>query len=134
MDKTTVRVYFSIYGDFFDVDDVTQRLCLQPSEVKIKGCIPDGKKRPNIETAWKLSTGDEVSHDINDQLDKVITLLDGKDNQLQSIKNQYNVRFIFSLIVKIENGEKPGMYFNTEKLDFISKIGAEIDIDLYIYS
>lgn len=132
MDKTTVMAYFSIYGDSFDVDDITRELCLQPNEVKIKGSIPDGKKRPSIETAWKLSTGDEVSYDINDQLDKIITLLDGKESQLQSIKSKYDVNFIFSLVVKIENGEKPGMHFNTEKLAFISKVGAEIDIDLFI--
>ncbi|ATM97344.1 Uncharacterised protein [Yersinia frederiksenii] len=134
MGKTTVLAYFSIYGDSFDVDDVTRKLCLQPNEVRIKGSIPDGRKRPSIETSWKLSTDDEVSHDINEQLDKIISLLDGKENELRYVKSKYNVNFIFSFVVKIENGEKPGMSFTTEKLAFISKIGAEIDIDLYIYS
>ncbi|MDA5494139.1 DUF4279 domain-containing protein [Yersinia intermedia] len=134
MDKTTVMAYFSIYGESFDIEDVTRKLCLQPDEVKIKGCIPDGRKRPSVETSWKLSTSDEESYDINVQLDKLITLLEGKESQLKDIKNIYDVSFIFVLVVKIENGEKPGMHFNIDKLDFMSKVGAEIDIDLYIYS
>lgn len=134
MDKTTVMAYFSIYGDTFDIEDVTLKLCLQPDEVKIKGCISDGKKRPSVETSWKLSTSDEESHDINVQLDKLINLLEGKEGQLKDIKIKYNVNFIFAFVVKIENGEKPSMHFNVDKVDFMSKVGAEIDIDLYIYS
>jgi len=134
MDKTTVMAYFSIYGDSFDIDEVTRQLCLQPDEVRIKGDIPDGRKRPSIETSWKLSTGDEISYDLNDQLNKLLILLSDKKDKLQYVKDKYDVGFIFVFVVKIENGEKPGMHFNIDKLEFISQIGAEIDIDLYIYS
>ncbi|AJJ10094.1 hypothetical protein CH64_1854 [Yersinia rohdei] len=134
MNKKTVMAYFSIYGDTFDIEDVTRKLCLQPDEVKIKGCIPDGRKRPSVEASWRLATSDEELHDINAQLDKLINLLEGKERQLKNIKIKYNVNFIFAFVVKIENGEKPGMHFNVDKLDFINKVGAEIDIDLYIYS
>ncbi|WP_328592334.1 DUF4279 domain-containing protein [Yersinia alsatica] len=53
---------------------------------------------------------------------------------MKDIKIKYNVNFIFAFVVKIENGEKPSMHFNVDKVDFMSKVGAEIDIDLYIYS
>ncbi|AJZ91975.1 hypothetical protein VW41_14005 [Klebsiella michiganensis] len=64
----------------------------------------------------------------------MISLLYGKESDLQYVKIKHSVNFIFTFVVKIENGEKPGMSFNTEKLAFISNIGAELDIDLYIYS
>ncbi|MDK9583695.1 DUF4279 domain-containing protein [Lelliottia wanjuensis] len=134
MNKTTVMAYFSIYGDCFDTDYVTQEMSLQPTEARVKGNIPNGKTRPSIETSWKLSTGDEESNDVNIQLDKIIKLLNGKESQLQCIKNKYEVSLTFTLVIKIENGEKPGMHFNAKKIEFIHKIGAEIDIDLYIYS
>ncbi|WP_145509206.1 DUF4279 domain-containing protein [Yersinia alsatica] len=79
MDKTTVMAYFSIYGDTFDIEDVTLKLCLQPDEVKIKGCISDGKKRPSVETSWKLSTSDEESHNINNQKHKIINMINIKE-------------------------------------------------------
>ncbi|MDK9357368.1 MULTISPECIES: DUF4279 domain-containing protein [Lelliottia] len=134
MNKTTVMAYFSIYGDCFDTDYVTQEMSLTPTEVRLKGNIPNGKKRPSVETSWKLSTFDEESNDVNIQLDKIINLLEGKESQLKCIKNKYEVSFTFTLVIKIENGEKQGMHFNAKKIDFINEVGAEIDIDLYIYS
>ncbi|NDJ59337.1 DUF4279 domain-containing protein [Enterobacteriaceae bacterium 4M9] len=134
MDKTTVMAYFSIYGDIFEPEDVTHRLGIVPTEVKVKGIVPDGKKRPSIETSWKISTKDEESMDLNTQLSRIVELLESKVDELCDIKLSLSVNFTFSFIVKIENGEKPAMNFPPEKLKFIGDIGAEIDIDLYIYS
>lgn len=55
MDRTTVMAYFSIYGEKFDTEDVTIRLDISPTETKMKGVIPEGKKRPVIETSWKFA-------------------------------------------------------------------------------
>lgn len=134
MDKTTVMAYFSIHGDVFDLESITQSLKIEPTETKIKGDIPEGRKRPSIETSWVISTEEESSYDINDQLIKIIKPLEDKKDILCKLKKSLNVKFDFIFVVKIENGEKPAMYFNSESLSLISYIGAEIDIDLYIYS
>lgn len=134
MDRTTVMAYFSIYGEKFDTEDVTIRLDISPTETKVKGVIPEGKKRPGIETSWKICTKEEVSLDLNDQLYYLVDLLEDKVKLLCDIKSSLDVNFVFSFIVKIENGEKPAMHFSSDSLNFISSIGAEIDIDLYIYS
>ena len=134
MDRTTVMAYFSIYGEKFDTEDVTIRLGISPTETKVKGIIPEGKKRPSIETSWKICTKEEVSLDLNDQLHHLIDLIGDKVKPLCDIKSSLGVNFVFSFIVKIENGEKPAIHFSSDSLNFISSIGAEIDIDLYIYS
>lgn len=134
MEKTTVMAYFSIHGDIFDPEDVTRILEITPTEKKIKGLIPISKKRPSVETSWKLSTMEENSFDINIQLKQLIGLLEPKKEVLIDIKRTMNVEFVFCFLVKIENGEKPAMYFNLDSINFMSYIGAEIDIDLYIYS
>ena len=38
------------------------------------------------------------------------------------------------ILIKIENNEKPAIYFDTISLDFINGISAEIEVDYYIYS
>lgn len=38
------------------------------------------------------------------------------------------------ILIKIENNEKPAIYFDTKSLDFINGINAGIDVDYYIYS
>lgn len=134
MDKTTVMVYFSIHGDDFDPDSVTHFLGVEPTETKVKGEVQDGRKRPNIETSWKVSTKQEVSLDVNKQFHKIIELLAGKKEELRKLKSSIDVNYDFVIVVKIENNEKPEMHFDLNTLSFVGYIGAEIDIDLYVYS
>lgn len=51
MEKTTVSVSFSIYGDDFDLDDVIKQMDIEPTETRIKGIIPEDGKRESIETS-----------------------------------------------------------------------------------
>jgi len=134
MDKTTVMAYFSIHGEDFEIDNVTQMLGIKPTEKKVKGSIPEGRKRPCIETSWKLSTEEEQSHDVNEQLRQLTDLLDDKKEILRDIRMSMDVDFDFVIVVKIENGEKPAMHFHSETLSLISYLKADIDIDIYIYS
>ncbi|OCG31424.1 MULTISPECIES: DUF4279 domain-containing protein [unclassified Gilliamella] len=134
MDRTTVSVSFSIYGDDFDLNDVIKRIGIEPNETRIKGLVPEGGRNKSVETSWTVATKEEFSFDINDQLDKIIALLKPRENILLKIKNDFKVNFVFMILIKIENNEKPAIYFNTKSLNFINGINAEIEIDYYIYS
>jgi len=134
MDKTKVRAEFSICGDQFDLNEVTEKLGINPSETRVTGVIPEGKKRPSIETSWSISTDKEDSYDVDVQTKKVLLLITEKVEELCEIKEKMNVSFILSLIVEVENGEKPALHFTSDTISFLGKIGAETDIDLYIYS
>lgn len=134
MDKTSVLVYFSIYSDEFDLNEVTHLMELTPTRVREKGIIPEGRKIPSVETSWTLSTEYEHSYDINVQLNKIINLLKGKEKALKTIKDKFDVNFNFEIVIKIENKETPGIFFEKDTLNFINNIGATIDIDTYVYS
>ena len=134
MDKTKVSVSFSIYGDDFDLNDVIKRMKIKPTETRIKGLLPEGGKRESIETSWMISTKEEHSFDINDQLNELIVLLEPKKDILVIIKKDFQVNFVFLILIKIENNEKPAIYFDTKTLNFINGINAEIEVDYYIYS
>lgn len=134
MEKTTVSVSFSIYGDDFDLDDVIKQMNIEPTETRIKGIIPEDGKRESIETSWTVSTKEENSFDINEQLNQIIALLKPKKDVLLKIKDNFQVNFVFMILIKIENNEKPAIYFDTISLDFINGISAEIEVDYYIYS
>lgn len=59
MDKTTVAVSFSIYGDNFELNDVIKSMDIEPTETRIKGIIPERRRRESIETSWTISTKEE---------------------------------------------------------------------------
>ena len=55
MDRTTVMAYFSIYGENFNTEDVTIRLGISPTETKVKGIIPEGKKGQVLKLAGRFA-------------------------------------------------------------------------------
>lgn len=134
MNKTTVKAEFSICGDVFDPSEITTLLQIEPMEVYVKGVISGTRKRPSSETSWSIFTEKEESFDVDEQTRKLLSLLRCKIDLLEEIKIVYGVKFIFSLLIEIENGEKPSIYWSAETNGFLGRIGAESSIDLYFYS
>ena len=86
--------YFSITGDIFPVEAITDALNIEPTrtykkvilsqDVIIKSCIH--KKLYRKETDWNLSTGYQESYDINNQLHVILKSLEEKTEPLKQLK------------------------------------------------
>ncbi|WP_038705407.1 DUF4279 domain-containing protein [Planococcus sp. PAMC 21323] len=133
--------YFSIVGNHFQPEKITEELAIQPTETHVKGDIikktsttTSSGTRRWVETDWTLSTGYQESPDINDQLKPLLRSLEGKEKNLIRLKEEYELTYIFMIVIEIENNEKPAMYFEKDIINFASTIDAEIQFDLYIYS
>lgn len=85
-------------------------------------------------TLWSISTEYEESLDINDQLETILSVLAPKTFDLIELRNTLGVEYRFCVVINIENNQKPAMYLDTDTIEFLNKILAEIDFDLYIYS
>lgn len=134
MDKSNVMVRFSIYGDTFDPAFITEQLKLEPSKTYIKGeQFRDGKMKRKG-TSWSINTGYEVSMDINNQINKIMYLLNGKEDLIFNLKKKYDLNVLLMIVVNIENNEKPAMYFRKPLIHFLSAVDAEVGFDLYVYS
>ncbi|HGP3676397.1 TPA: DUF4279 domain-containing protein [Bacillus pacificus] len=134
--------YFSITGDIFPVEAITDALNIEPTRTYKKGDIVARRDNPNLvftkklyrkETDWNLSTGYQESYDINNQLHVILKSLEEKTEPLKQLKKKYDLEFLFMVVIQIENNESPAMYLQKDILDFASSIQAEIHFDLYIY-
>ncbi|ENB9403855.1 TPA: DUF4279 domain-containing protein [Bacillus paranthracis] len=134
--------YFSITGDIFPVEAITDALNIEPTRTYKKGDIVARRDNPNLvstkklyrkETDWNLSTGYQESYDINNQLYVILKSLEEKTEPLKQLKKKYDLEFLFMVVIQIENNESPAMYLQKDILDFASSIQAEIHFDLYIY-
>lgn len=132
MNKTQVKVYFSLFGDDFPLDKVTGKLELTPSETYKKGDLnPNGSTVFTKETSWNLGTGYQVSLDVNDQLQQIVCRLQNKSSIIKEIKDSYSLECKFFIVIKIEKGNTPALYLDKDIIKFASSIEAEFDIDLY---
>ncbi len=141
MTATEVMAYFSIIGDQFPLEEITEELAIQPTETYLKEEIlneftapSSSEVRRRRETDWTLSTGYQKSYDINDQLKSLLISFEEKQQDLILLKEKYGLSYLFMIVIKIENNKKPAMYLEKDIIDFASKIEAEIHFDLYINS
>lgn len=140
MNTTHVMVYFSLFGNQFPIDCVTEILEIKPTNTYQKG---DGIVRPhnsNVsstkthyrkETVWEVSTDYQESNDVNEQLDQILKLLKNKANIINRLKVDYHLECRFSIVIIIENGYTPSFQLTNEQITFANSINAEFDIDLY---
>jgi hypothetical protein len=132
MKKTTVMASFNICGDDFNLSEVSQTLNIIPTEVRTKGVIPEGKRRPSIETSWTISTEKEDSDDINDQINQLLVLLQDKQELLLKIKKTFPIKYVLLILIEVEKKKTPAIYFESKTLKFLNYIETQIDIDLYV--
>jgi hypothetical protein len=133
LDKTQVLVYFSLYGDEFTLDDVTEKLEVTPTETYKKGdLIPNRSTvRYRKETNWEIGTGYQDSLNVNYQLQQIVGKLNNKTSTINKIKKAYSLECKFFIVIKIENGNTPALYMDKGIIKFATSIEAELDIDLY---
>lgn len=133
INKTTVRTYFSLYGDYFSVHDVTENLNIIPTITYNKGDVIPNRStvRYRKNTSWEIDTGNQESFDVNEQLQQIILQLKDKITNINELKSRYNMECIFVIVIIIEQGYTPGLVLEKEVIQFASAIGAEFSIDLY---
>lgn len=134
MDKTTVSAKFFLIGDIFEPLEITSILEITPTRIGKKGeKIRDGKLERK-ETFWELSTSEQNSYDINDQIEELTRQVIPVKEKLKEVMIKYELEGSIRIVIKIENNEKPAMYLEPEFINLISDLGFGLDFDLYIYS
>ncbi|MEE6449427.1 DUF4279 domain-containing protein [Gottfriedia acidiceleris] len=89
------------------------------------------KRRFRAYTCWQFRTDYVETLDASKQAKEIIAPLLNKINELITIKKKYDCQFILKQVPIIENGYCPAIGFDQEVINFCSKIGASIEIDLY---
>lgn len=88
VERTKVRVYFSLFGNTFPLDYVTEKLGITPSNTYRKGDIIPNRSVTLFrkETSRDLDIGYQESLDVNEQSQQIITPLRNKVSIINEIK------------------------------------------------
>lgn len=130
------RVYFALYGDDFDPDEITKLLGIHPTDTKRKGQKIPGKI-PKC-SSWILST-ENVKGDLADVYDlssKIVGQLCDKKGVIIEAMSSFNTFSKLQVVMSISTNEvtsTPAIGFDVETTKFLGEIGAFIDIDTYLH-
>ncbi|MUK90362.1 DUF4279 domain-containing protein [Ornithinibacillus sp. L9] len=140
-EKTKIQVYFRLYGDDFPLDEVTEKLGLEPTKTEKKGeeiIPPNGRVNPHFrryypDTCWEFDIGYEESIDLDEQLDKFMRSFRSKTFLINELREKYDLKSFIQVVLQVENGESPALRLNKKIIRFAHQIQTEfIDFDMYV--
>ncbi len=135
MNKNEGQVYFAFDGKDFNPHEITNFLGIQPTKIRLKGELPSGKL-PKY-SSWILSTENIIDEyiDIFDMATALVKILKPKINMINDVRKKFNVTTRLEVVLSFsidEGTSTPAIGFESETIDFLGKVGANIDIDTYI--
>jgi hypothetical protein len=129
------EVYFAMYGDDFEPDEVSTHIGLAATGVRRKG-----ERRPEVplprNSAWEVSSGRVESDviDVYEMSETLVTQLAPFEAKIVEAKTAFNLRCVFQVVLWIDQNEEasmPAIGFESQVISFIHAVGAKIDIDTY---
>ena len=128
---TTIGLTFCVYGEYFDLEELTRIAGFSPTEQAYKGDAL--KYRISEETFWEYKFVPMETLYISDCLavfeQKVHSFLE----ELSAFIKTHQLTALFQFCVNIYNEEVPALFFDTSALDLLHQLNGSIDIDQYIY-
>ncbi|MGV3525864.1 MAG: DUF4279 domain-containing protein [Candidatus Sericytochromatia bacterium] len=127
-------VYFGLLGSDFNPDIATERLGIQPTSVTYKG-EPNELISPKV-SIWRLSSPEVIAKfvDVTALCEEVIALLKDKAEEMKQLIQELNIEAYLAVVLWISQNKgnsMPGFHFNPSTLEFLSKVGARLEVDTY---
>ncbi len=131
---TKLKIIVAIFGEKFDISDISTITKLVPTSFWEKGDEILGRKKSLVrqETCWELDYGFVDNLFLDEVSEKVVNDF---SNSLDALRNYISEKGLESkiyIVSEIINNETPALYFSKSFLNMISNLNGEIDVDLYV--
>lgn len=137
METENTYVYFALTGADFDLQNVTQRIGVHPTQKWNKGDKGIYKKALEY-SCWKLATNkEEKCILIGSLVDEVINKLFDKIEIINELKNQYNLDSVLEIVMYINTNEEqviPALSYSLKSIEFLHRTQTITDVDIYRFN
>ena len=127
---TTIRLSFCIYGDYFDVDKVTNIIGFPPTETAYRG--DQLKYRVSEETFWEYKFAPIETLLVEDCLAEFEQMVKPVLKELSAFIKAHQLTTQLRFCVN-QYEINAALTFETTILDILHQLNGEIDIDQYFY-
>lgn len=139
---TQIKLIFVVFGKFFSPEELTKLINIEPSNTwkfgdEIKTNISYRKKNTKLpqkkESGWEYSSGFIQTLDFNEVSSPFEVLFSEKAAVLKDYIKKNNLEASLHVVIEIANNQAPGLNFSSKLISLIHTLGAEVDIDTYIF-
>lgn len=131
--KTNINVEFNIIGDYFDLDTISNKLNLNPTESWKKGEVVPNRKTVRRDTTWSYALRTKETIDLDEELTNLVNIFDSKREILKKLKLLFELEYLILITINIENQETPAMTIKIPNINFINDIACELEFDTYVF-
>lgn len=123
------KLCFSIYGDTFNLDDLSSIVKVAPTSSYRKGDKLHHISRQ--ETAWEYSLEARCVLSLDKQFAHLTEILCNCMEELLNYVQKYSLKAKLDIVISNLKDGVPGLFLTSEFLDLLHRLHCEIDIDLY---
>lgn len=129
-----ISVGFCMTSDSADLERISEVLNLTPSRSRRKEAWPRASIEAGIACdSWEIDTEQTTSKSVDAECDKMIDILEGKEEVIQSLCKEYNMKTHFEVVIHMNSMETPAIFLEKETVAFLALINADIGFDIYTY-
>jgi len=126
----SIKVTFYIMADEFDLEEVTRRLGINPTETRTKDSFPP---QGLAHTSWSLDVEEKDCCAVAILFEEMLEVLGGKSETIKTLCDDYNLETSFVVVIHMQGEDNPEMFLPREVISFAASINADIGFDLYCY-
>ena len=142
-DSELSKVYaeLNILGADIDAQDISKKLGMEIDYVRKEkdysaqknNSVSVNPARSNKQyTIWTYKAEEKSTVNINERLDELILVFRNKVKELNDIEDKYDCQINICIVIYNRQKCLPGMDLRQDQIDFLAKIRASIDFDIYI--
>ena len=130
----SIKVTLYLGADEVDLDVVTQRLGIVPTETRTKDSFPLQSIITGFaKNIWSIGIIEENCIAVSIPFERMLEILKGKEAQINGLRNEYGFDASFVVVIHMKDGDSPEVVLPREVITFTAAIDAEIGFDLYCY-
>jgi hypothetical protein len=129
--RTATRAFFRVIGFACSPDELSNAIGLQPTRTWNEGDLVTSRStRRQKSSGWELASGlaKEATPDQH-----ASRLLDRLGPAADSLKRMPVEASVLSIVLEIHGGDRPPLGLSRENVARLAALGAELDIDLYVF-
>ena len=130
----SIKVKFFITGDDFDLDEVTNRVGINPTRARTKDSFPPQTIQAGFAcNEWLIETTEENCLAVAIKFEEMLSMLKGKTENIKSLCDDYNLETGFVIVIHMVGEDNPEMILPREVISFAASMNADIAFDMYVY-
>ena len=140
--ESKINIWFSLIGKNVDLDEITDRLGINPTHVRTLDDWPEAIKNPKNDLPdelqpryiWQVDIEYETNRLVRDRFDVMLRLMTDKTEIINELKKKFSLKASFTVGIHAQHDQHnmPEVFLTQEIIAFVASIGADIGFDMYL--